>query len=650
MLLTDVLNKFNELYGKYNEPDNEGVINNKDNIDDSYNSELDNSGTIKKDSNNYIYNHDIEPTGKNIDFKHNLDNNVSDENKDDLKVTEYNIDNNTDNNSEQINPTYNTDIIPESEIIKNKIGYSSDINFTNTKQAATHKNMLDNVLENKIDPESNYEHDTKFEHEDDYNNVYEHDTKFEHEDDINTEYNHDLNFKSEDSIKSSIDFNNDVNLDDNKVDYSNENPIYNDNNSDLANIEKNWKSYLDNADLTKTDDFWNALKESELNSNGSLTISKVDFMNEMSNLFHEQVSRHIGEDSSVAQKILNNLTGEFVTSKDLFKNKLMNITSNVIGDVQTLLVKEAKKAKDEIVRIAYNTYSILRVNLAGNVTDYGQGLFNVDLKNITGINNFDNLKEKGLSYLKGKAFFDGNTENTSSSFKGYQSIQESLKYGLATDFYWDIILKYHANTNSTDDSKNPIQKPNFPFAGGWWPIKSFDLGQDYLNTQTLSAGEMQIKILTDRAFPKTITLNVVEDYWRQLEFFGRAFNNYVYRLSKDGSVIVPYEDQSFDITISYYLPHFETKWKEVTYIAIPEFKYDMKGTDSKTSPKEYSIIFNIIGLKNFNNDNAKSFNYRTYNEDKKSSSLSKNNIMGNSKLKYIPTKIIDQYASKLIQF
>ena len=634
MLLTDVLNKFNEQYGKYNEPNNKDIINNKDNIDDFYNSELNNNEVIRNDDNSLVYNHDIEPTGKNIDFKYNLDNNISDE-KDDLKVPEYNIDNDT-NSSEQINHVYNTDVIPESEIIKNKIGYNSDINFTNTKQAAINKNMLDNVLENKIDPELNYEHDTEFEYEDDSDNVYEHDTKFEYEDNTNTEYNHDLNFNSKDSIKSSINFNNDVNLDDNKVDYSNENPIYDDNNSDLANIEKNWKSYLDNADLTKTDDFWNALKESELNSNGSLTISKIDFMNEMSNLFHEQVSRHIGEDSSVSQKILNNLTGEFVTSKDLFKNKLMNITSNVIGDVQTLLVKEAKKAKDEIVRIAYNTYSILRVNLSGNVTDYGQGLFNVDLKNLTGIGSLSDLKEKGLSALKGKAFFDGNGGNTSSSFKGYQSIQESLKYGLATDFYWDIVLKYHNDNDNT--------KPKFPFAGGWWPIKSFDLGQDYLNTQTLSAGEMQIKILTDRAFPRTITLNVVEDYWRQLELFGMAFNNYVYRLSDGGSRIVPYEDQSFDITISYYLPHFETTWKEVTYIAIPEFKHDMKGTDSK-SLREYSIVFNIIGLKDFNKDNAKSFNYTNG-----AKSNSKNNIMGNSFLKCIPTKIIDQYASKLVQF
>ena len=72
----------------------------------------------------------------------------------------------------------------------------------------------------------------------------------------------------------------------------------------------------------------------------------------------------------------------------------------------------------------------------------------------------------------------------------------------------------------------------------------------------------------------------------------------------------------------------------------------MKGIDSKTSPKEYPIIFNIIGLKNFENDDAKSFNYK-----KGAKSKSKNNIIENrGKLKYIPTKIIDQYASKLVQF
>ena len=56
------------------------------------------------------------------------------------------------------------------------------------------------------------------------------------------------------------------------------------------------------------------------------------------------------------------------------------------------------------------------------------------------------------------------------------------------------------------------------------------------------------------------------------------------------------------------MPNYQI-WKKVSYIGIPEFKADMKGTEEK-GRKEYSILFNIIGLADYDNDvNQSSFGY-----------------------------------------
>ena len=179
-------------------------------------------------------------------------------------------------------------------------------------------------------------------------------------------------------------------------------------------------------------------------------------------------------------------------------------------------------------------------------------------------------------------------------FKGYKSIQDTLSSGLATDFYWDITLSYYS------DDWFEWGLPRFPFNGGWFPIKSYDMDGDYLNSTSLRAGDVDIKILTTRAFPKTITINVMEDFYRSIERFGMQYNEAVARCYLDHTYTLSYDKQAFKINLAMMMPN-SSVWRQVSYIAIPEFKQQWKGAESKT-PKEYPITFSIIGLADYDPD------------------------------------------------
>lgn len=441
---------------------------------------------------------------------------------------------------------------------------------------------------------------------------------------------------------------------------------------EIANVVNYYEDYtkntLDQADFWKN--IGNKLAsswDSAFKRNfGEDTWSKYDFMDSLSNALEDGIN-------SINQEMLTTF-GEIANIKDQVMHSMMNFAGNAINKLTSIGTEQLNNLKDVIVhKITDVFYALIPGN--GSMYQYPIGsqtdIISAGISDVRDAVNSSILDKKFFSGLQGSndgllkatsgvdlyntfsgsylspkinskepKYLSGNLTGTvdmypvnqkipnnqqlsiaygkigsklaqvsgSSIFLGYKSIQDTYKNGMATDFYWDMTFGYYS-----DDAITEYKLPKFPFNGGWFPVKSFNIGQDMLNTQTLQAGSMDIKILTDRVFPKNITINIVEDYFREIERFGREYNRQVSKITESSLTVLPYDKQAFKIKIAFLMPNYSI-WRYVSYIAIPEFKNEVKGMDTKSSVLEYSINFNIIGLADVEEDNLSLWGY--FNKEK----------------------------------
>lgn len=168
------------------------------------------------------------------------------------------------------------------------------------------------------------------------------------------------------------------------------------------------------------------------------------------------------------------------------------------------------------------------------------------------------------------------------------------KDGFGTDFYWTF-----------DISKGPNKHlPGLPFSN-YFPIRSYTLDGDALKMQDLTLGNMTISIAQDRVMPTTLSVEIYEGYYREIENWQREYITFVANWGFNGNSgdnmngsydvirILPYDKQCYFVTIRTLLP---TGYKVRTqkFAVIPKMKVDYKGTDTK-DPISKTLEFSIIG-------------------------------------------------------
>ena len=190
------------------------------------------------------------------------------------------------------------------------------------------------------------------------------------------------------------------------------------------------------------------------------------------------------------------------------------------------------------------------------------------------------------------------------------NIQRIYRSGLAVEFYWDITLGYHLDEKQRS---NEIKLPGIPW--NWFPADSFSLDGDKLKTKQFSSGDVSIEMLTNRIFPKTITIDYYDNMNRDYERFWSDYLKTINYISTKKNRILPYDEQAFDITIYIYYQDRTTELRKLTYVGIPNITLQTTGSPLGTASAKakQQIVFSIIGLgfdnDNFDDDLFESFNY-----------------------------------------
>lgn len=615
MLLSDVLSKFNELYADNADLDNKNVskedVSRKD-------YPFDNVHNVK-DNNNFKYNLDNSPNAiiENTD-KYDYDgpsyenNSVSNQydyegpsSEDNPKINQYDYDGNPtkkDNITKSFVDYNNNETVKEdSDAINYDYDTDTGLDKTGKIKSMNYDNEVESVNENPFTPYSINNSESVI------NDVtktvtIEHDNVIDSDNNSTVKYDHNTTIGTTEPFLIAKQDNPVIKFDNTSFEQDNTKAVRE---REVLNITKSteptFERYLNNFEQDNTqiarenfekqldldakviaDNVWDRLSDQQS------WLSKEDFMDNLSNAVSNELDTLNQIAASEASQLLN--------IKNQFVNSLMNFVGNSLQDVTSVGQAELRKLKEKIEWGSYLAYRNLADNKIDSSTLSGKALN----KLIGKIEGADKIIGLANSVGKPRDFYQENkdwhetaTNNKSSVqfstiFKGYESIQEAYASGFAVDYYWDITIGYYKTDNN-------YGRPDLPFKGKWFPVKSFDFDDDYLDAEDIKTGNMTLRILKDRTFPKQITLTVLDDYHRRIERFFREYNDSVCSIGKSNAYVLPYDYQAFKINISFMKPTYEL-WRKISYIAIPEIRIRNTGTETKEKRSEYAIKFNIIGI------------------------------------------------------